>query len=589
MVVFSLKLAVEPVEFPVDRDRRRFGPVIGGFKTAAAVLPGRDVFKGPGGHRPGYGRAQGAGLFGTGHPDRPFQDIAVNLHQERVLARDAAAGDHRADRNAAGFDLVDDHPGAEGGGLDQGPVDLLGTGPQGLPHQETGQPLVDQDRAVAVVPVQGQQPAGSRLQAGRLLRQPLLAVPAGGGRFALVAGRQKMAGEPGEDIPDPGLAGLQANQAGYDRILGETAHALDGLKPGLGRRREDHQVAGGGAHHLDQPVLPDARTNRAQVGVKGSDADRAAGRQSGAPGPFRTQPTGGSAGRKDPIVKTGAQPGQARIQPGQKFLVGQAAPFPAVKGLVAGGAGAAPDFSRRAGAAKLGRDEIGQFHETGRRPVDLRILPGQAENLGPEPFRGVPAAAVAQVIRPETAGQLGQLLGLGHRGVVLPEPGQGGRIVPEAVLKAERPAGTVHRNGRASGGVDPDAEHPFRREVRIGRLRPGQNLLEHRRASVQVIGRVLAGQVRVVGRTDHAIGSVLIIPDRRGGLGARIKRNQQRPNRGGPEIEAEAVSVAHASINHFFDHVQGPAGVAGGLGGNQRLAFPPDEERLLETVGKQLA
>ena len=51
---------------------------------------------------------------------------------------------------------------AEGGGLDQGAVDLGRRGVQRLAEEQAGEALVDQDGAVAVVPVEGEQAATRR-------------------------------------------------------------------------------------------------------------------------------------------------------------------------------------------------------------------------------------------------------------------------------------------------------------------------------------------------------------------------------------------------------------------------------------------
>ena len=86
------------------------------------------------------------------------------------------------DRDAVLLEAIDDRQGAEGGGFDQGAVDLRRRGVQRLADQQAGQQRIDQDRAVAVVPVQGQQaalagpqplrPRGSRARARR--RRPCM-------------------------------------------------------------------------------------------------------------------------------------------------------------------------------------------------------------------------------------------------------------------------------------------------------------------------------------------------------------------------------------------------------------------------------
>ena len=50
--------------------------------------------------RGGDGGAERAGLAGTGDAHRAAGDIGVNLHEERVFLRDAAAADDAADGHA---------------------------------------------------------------------------------------------------------------------------------------------------------------------------------------------------------------------------------------------------------------------------------------------------------------------------------------------------------------------------------------------------------------------------------------------------------------------------------------------------------
>ena len=57
------------------------------------------------------------------------------------------------------LEAVDDRQGPEGGGLDQRPVDFRRGGVQRLADQQAGEQRIDQDRAVAVVPIEGQQAA----------------------------------------------------------------------------------------------------------------------------------------------------------------------------------------------------------------------------------------------------------------------------------------------------------------------------------------------------------------------------------------------------------------------------------------------
>ena len=83
--------------------------------------------------------------------------VGVDLHEQVVLLGDAAAADDAIDRHAVFADALDDRARAEGGRLDQRAVDLGARRVQRLAEDQPGQPRVDEDRAVAVVPVEREQ------------------------------------------------------------------------------------------------------------------------------------------------------------------------------------------------------------------------------------------------------------------------------------------------------------------------------------------------------------------------------------------------------------------------------------------------
>ena len=115
-------------------------------------------------------------------------------------------------------DALDDGARAEGGGLDERAVNFGAGGVEGLADEEAGEHGVDEDGAVAVVPIEGEQAA----RAG-----------AGGGGFAGqlgVEGGVALADAfdpPFEDVADGGLAGLDAVVAGKDRAFDDAANAGD--------------------------------------------------------------------------------------------------------------------------------------------------------------------------------------------------------------------------------------------------------------------------------------------------------------------------------------------------------------------------
>lgn len=103
------------------------------------------------------GCAEGAGLRGAGDLDGAVGDVGVDLHDEGVFGSDAAAGDDVVDRDAVALDLVDDGECAEGGRFDEGAVEVSGRGGECFADDESGEEGIDEDRAVAVVPVEGEE------------------------------------------------------------------------------------------------------------------------------------------------------------------------------------------------------------------------------------------------------------------------------------------------------------------------------------------------------------------------------------------------------------------------------------------------
>ena len=98
----------------------------------------------------------------------------------------------------------------------------------------------------------------------------------------------------------------------------------------------------------------------------------------------------------------------------------------------------------------------------------------QVENLAPEPFRGVGAAAFGEVLRAHAGGERGDFRRLGVAGVVLPEPGLGGQIVGEFREQCQGGAVGIDRDDGAAGGVDADADDAGGVEGRVGRFGLGE-------------------------------------------------------------------------------------------------------------------
>ena len=160
--------------------------------------------------------AKRRGLRRAGEEHGSPQHVGVDLHEEVVLRGDPPAADDPVDGNAAIGEPLDDHAGPEGGRLDERTVHLCAAGPKRLPQEEPRQAGVDQHRAVPVVPVQGEEPGLAGAEACRLVGE--LAVQ---GVVALAHGVDP----PVEQIPDGGLAGLDAVVPGHHRAIHDPADA----------------------------------------------------------------------------------------------------------------------------------------------------------------------------------------------------------------------------------------------------------------------------------------------------------------------------------------------------------------------------
>src|SRR2546421_3453464 len=101
--------------------------------------------------------SQRARLCGTRYFDRPSGDVGVDLHDERVLLRDAAAVDDLLDLDAVFFETIDNCQCAEGRSLDKGAVDFSRCCVKSLTEQQASQSLVHEDGAIAVIPIECKQ------------------------------------------------------------------------------------------------------------------------------------------------------------------------------------------------------------------------------------------------------------------------------------------------------------------------------------------------------------------------------------------------------------------------------------------------
>ena len=101
--------------------------------------------------------------------------VGEQLHRQRALLGDPAAGDDLAQRQPVLLEVLDDPPVAERDRLEQRAVDLLARRLQRQPEERAAEVGVGEDRAVAVPPVERDEPAlpgpdrsGRPLEVGQL-------------------------------------------------------------------------------------------------------------------------------------------------------------------------------------------------------------------------------------------------------------------------------------------------------------------------------------------------------------------------------------------------------------------------------------
>ena len=323
-----------------------------------------------------------------------------------------------SDAHAILLEALDDRARAKCGRLDQRAIDVRARRIKVLAEDQAGQPLVNENGPIAVVPVERQKTG---------LTGPLLRRLGGQFRVQRRVAAQNALDPPFEYVADRRLAGLDAEEAGQDRAFDDAADARNIGDRLLGRH--DRAVAGRGADHLDQRPFPHAAADRAVMHVEFSDGDRNAW-----PKPELRRPVGAERpGRLACVISLLIQPvsklGQARIERRQELFVRKAAPIVGIERLVAGGADPPLDQSRVGDAGEHGRDPVGEF-DPGEGGPECRWSDVQAmPELGPEPFRGIDPAALRNVLRPKLGAELGDPGRLAPTGVILPQPALGVEIV----------------------------------------------------------------------------------------------------------------------------------------------------------------
>src|SRR3954451_24277683 len=290
--------------------------VLAGLVDVAADLAHRlgggvDVVVRAGGDGGVHRGAERRALVGVDEVQRPADDVGVDLHDHRVLEQ-AAGDDELADVEPRLLERVDDHARAEGGRLDQRPVDVLRARRELQADDRAGQQVVDEDAAVAAVPIERDEPVLADALLTGELAQVAVDVEAAVARRLVVARRHAVLDEPAEDVADAALTGLVAPQAGDDPAVDDAAHARH-LDDGLGV----HHVARRGAHDGEHLAGVDrAGGGRGDVRVDVAGGDRDALRQAGPLRRLHGQAADARAevGQRRALELVGDEAGEALVQ-----------------------------------------------------------------------------------------------------------------------------------------------------------------------------------------------------------------------------------------------------------------------------------
>ena len=170
-----------------------------------------------------------------------------------------------------------------------------GGGGKGRPDQQAAQLGIDEDRAIAVPPVEGKQPALARPEGPCLAFEDAVDVEAFAGRSIVDLRWRRLLREPREDVAHRRLTGLVAEQARHDPVLDDAAHAL-----GSRRAVAQHEMARAGPHHRDQgagPCHADGRDGHVRVDI--GHRDRRARPKTGPARRFRRETARTPSERRD--------------------------------------------------------------------------------------------------------------------------------------------------------------------------------------------------------------------------------------------------------------------------------------------------
>ena len=304
------------------------------------------------------------------------------------------------------------------------------------------------------------------------------------------------ADKPAQQVAEGRLTGGIAVQTGQGVVQRDAGGALYGQKLGVA---QDH---GGGRAGCQRGGAGACDAQRGQgshgVGMRGGDDDARGKTQPGSL--TRGQIAADRADIDELAAHLGADhAGQARIGITQQRRIAHAL---AVLRLVR---------CQRARQVLIAGKPLGQpvadLQKAVGRVKHIGRLAQHLPHLGKKRLGGQPAAHAGKQLRVMLAHQLGQPRGLPLRGMVLPQLDIGVRIALEPGIKAQRRAGLINRQGRATGKIHAHAD-----DIRAVDIRLRQHAVHGGMQGVQKILRVLqgiiGGQGRAAGQTigHYAVG-----------------------------------------------------------------------------------
>ncbi len=260
--------------------------------------------------------------------------------------------------------------------------------------------------------------------------------------------------------------------------------------------------------------------------VESPDADHRVFGQTQPRRPFGADPTRGLIRSIGLVRNTFRKAGQQRVQGRKKAVRWQTPELFRPQGFMPGSTDASFDLVGVAAAGKQERDPVAVLHPTETGFRYRLILPEDAKQLRPEPFRGINTPHIFQVIGFAAAIVFVDGFRFVHRRMVFPKHEHGVGIVLESREQRERRTGGIHRYRSGTGGVDgngPDSRpHLGSHLVEAGPDAGFQSL-----NIVQgVLPELLSGRI-----TIQVCFPAWIIEDRRSQFLARCRVNNYGANR----------------------------------------------------------